>query len=127
MRSSGEMLRRARGYVPDALPLPPGLETSAADVSRRGYEKYLLPGARQRSGAEPHFGDLGEEGIEQQWRSALKADAEHLQRLCRSGWWADAHPGYRSTQWAASLPLPLETVLHHLPRRGMPGGAPLAA
>ena len=25
----------------------------------------------------------------------------------------DAHPGYRSTQWAASLPLPLETVLHH--------------
>ncbi|WP_073579020.1 carbamoyltransferase HypF, partial [Klebsiella pneumoniae] len=25
VRSSGEMLRRARGYVPDALPLPPGL------------------------------------------------------------------------------------------------------
>ena len=24
VRSSGEMLRRARGYVPDALPLPPG-------------------------------------------------------------------------------------------------------
>lgn len=28
VRSSGEMLRRARGYVPDALPLPPWLETS---------------------------------------------------------------------------------------------------
>ncbi|MCS5881585.1 Sua5/YciO/YrdC/YwlC family protein [Klebsiella variicola subsp. variicola] len=26
VRSSGEMLRRARGYVPDALPLPPGLQ-----------------------------------------------------------------------------------------------------
>ncbi|UMX79226.1 hypothetical protein MJ575_22870 [Klebsiella pneumoniae] len=25
----------------------------------------------------------------------------------------DAHPGYRSTQWAVFLPLPLETVLHH--------------
>jgi hydrogenase maturation protein HypF len=25
----------------------------------------------------------------------------------------DAHPGYRSTQWAASLALPVETVLHH--------------
>jgi hydrogenase maturation protein HypF len=27
VRQSGEMLRRARGYVPDALPLPPGFTT----------------------------------------------------------------------------------------------------
>ncbi len=44
VRSSGEMLRRARGYVPDALPLPPGARRHpAAAGSRRGYEKYLLP------------------------------------------------------------------------------------
>jgi hydrogenase maturation protein HypF len=28
-----------------------------------------------------HFGDLGEEGVEQQWRSALQLMQEHL-RVC---------------------------------------------
>ncbi|WP_267284885.1 hypothetical protein [Klebsiella pneumoniae] len=37
----------------------------------------------------------------------------------------DAHPGYRSTV-AASLPLPLETVLHHHAHAAACGGAPLA-
>ncbi|HDK6967154.1 TPA: carbamoyltransferase HypF, partial [Klebsiella pneumoniae] len=59
-----------------------------------------------------HFGDLGEEGIEQQWRSALQL-MQSIYAFVPQRVVVDAHPGYRSTQWAASLPLPLETVLHH--------------
>ncbi|RXY53320.1 carbamoyltransferase HypF, partial [Klebsiella pneumoniae] len=59
-----------------------------------------------------HFGDLGEEGVEQQWRSALQL-MQSIYAFVPQRVVVDAHPGYRSTQWAASLPLPLETVLHH--------------
>lgn len=59
-----------------------------------------------------HFGDLGEEGVEQQWCSALQL-MQSIYAFVPQRVVVDAHPGYRSTQWAASLPLPLETVLHH--------------
>lgn len=113
VRQSGEMLRRARGYVPDALPLPPGfydvppLLALGADMKNtfcllRGDEAVL----------SQHFGDLGEEGVEGQWRQALHLMQEIYaftpQRVV-----ADAHPGYRASQWAASLALPVEHVLHH--------------
>ncbi|PXW37022.1 hydrogenase maturation carbamoyltransferase HypF [Klebsiella oxytoca] len=113
VRQSGEMLRRARGYVPDALPLPPGfhnvppLLALGADMKNtfcllRGDEAVL----------SQHFGDLGEEGVEGQWRQALHLMQEIYaftpQRLV-----VDAHPGYRASQLAALLPLPVERVLHH--------------
>lgn len=113
VRQSGEMLRRARGYVPDALPLPPGfhdvppLLALGADMKNtfcllRGDEAVL----------SQHFGDLGEEGVEGQWRQALHLMQEIYaftpQRVV-----VDAHPGYRASQWAASLALPVERVLHH--------------
>lgn len=113
VRQSGEMLRRARGYVPDALPLPPGFHDAppllalGADMKNtfcllRGDEAVL----------SQHFGDLGEEGVEGQWRQALHLMQEIYaftpQRVV-----ADAHPGYRASQWAASLALPVERVLHH--------------
>ncbi|HCB1499034.1 TPA: carbamoyltransferase HypF [Klebsiella michiganensis] len=113
VRQSGEMLRRARGYVPDALPLPPGfhnvppLLALGADMKNtfcllRGDEAVL----------SQHFGDLCEEGVEGQWRQALHLMQEIYtftpQRLV-----VDAHPGYRASQLAALLPLPVERVLHH--------------
>nr|WP_287858144.1 carbamoyltransferase HypF [Klebsiella sp.] len=113
VRQSGEMLRRARGYVPDALQLPPGfhdvppLLALGADMKNtfcllRGDEAVL----------SQHFGDLSEEGVEGQWRQALHLMQEIYvftpQRVV-----VDAHPGYRASQWAASLALPVERVLHH--------------
>ncbi|HBT4795412.1 TPA: carbamoyltransferase HypF, partial [Klebsiella quasipneumoniae subsp. similipneumoniae] len=59
-----------------------------------------------------HFGDLGEEGVEQQWRSTLQL-MQNIFAFAPQRVVVDAHPGYRSTQWGAALPLPVETVLHH--------------
>jgi hydrogenase maturation protein HypF len=44
VRESGEMLRRSRGYVPDAVQLPPGFR-HIPPMCWGGYEKHLLPGA----------------------------------------------------------------------------------
>ncbi|QPB94881.1 Carbamoyltransferase HypF [Klebsiella pneumoniae] len=113
VRSSGEMLRRARGYVPDALPLPPGLGDIPPLLALGADMKNTFCLARGSEAVlSQHFGDLGEEGIEQQWRSALQL-MQSIYAFVPQRVVVDAHPGYRSTQWAASLPLPLETVLHH--------------
>lgn len=113
VRQSGEMLRRARGYVPDALALPPGfhdvppLLALGADMKNtfcllRGDEAVL----------SQHFGDLGEEGVEGQWRQALHLMQE-IYAFMPQQVVVDAHPGYRASQWAASLALPVARVLHH--------------
>ncbi len=59
-----------------------------------------------------HFGDLGDEGVEQQWHQARRL-MQAVYGFTPSLVVSDAHPGYRSTQWAASLALPVERVLHH--------------
>ncbi|MDN7215000.1 Sua5/YciO/YrdC/YwlC family protein, partial [Klebsiella pneumoniae] len=113
VRSSGEMLRRARGYVPDELPLPPGLGDIPPLLALGADMKNTFCLARGSEAVlSQHFGDLGEEGVEQQWRSALQL-MQSIYAFVPQRVVVDAHPGYRSTQWAASLPLPLETVLHH--------------
>lgn len=113
VRSSGEMLRRARGYVPDALPLPPGLEKVPPLLALGADMKNTFCLARGGEAVlSQHFGDLGEEGVEQQWRSALQL-MQNVYTFMPQRVVVDAHPGYRSTQWAATLPLPVETVLHH--------------
>lgn len=45
VRDSGEMLRRSRGYVPDAVALPPISRRATDALPGRRSEKYLLPGA----------------------------------------------------------------------------------
>lgn len=113
VRSSGEMLRRARGYVPDALSLPPGLEKVPPLLALGADMKNTFCLARGGEAVlSQHFGDLGEEGVEQQWRSALQL-MQNIYAFMPQRVVVDAHPGYRSTQWAATLPLPVETVLHH--------------
>ncbi|EPS5938079.1 carbamoyltransferase HypF [Klebsiella quasipneumoniae] len=113
VRSSGEMLRRARGYVPDALPLPPGLEKVPPLLALGADMKNTFCLARGGEAVlSQHFGDLGEEGVEQQWRSALQL-MQNIYAFMPQRVVVDAHPGYRSTQWAATQPLPVETVLHH--------------
>ena len=113
VRSSGEMLRRARGYVPDALPLPPGLQDIPPLLALGADMKNTFCLARGSEAVlSQHFGDLGEEGVEQQWRRALQL-MQSIYAFVPQRVVVDAHPGYRSTQWAASLSLPVEAVLHH--------------
>lgn len=113
MRPDGEMFRRSRGFVPDALPLPPGfsdlppLLCVGADMKNT----FCLVRGGQAVMSQ-HFGDLGDEGVEAQWRQALDLmqsiyNVSPRQIIC------DAHPGYRSSQWAAESGLPVVRVLHH--------------
>lgn len=108
-----EMLRRARGFVPDALPLPPGFPAQQALLAVGGDRKNtfcLVQGNQALLSA--HFGDLEQEDIQQQWQQAIKhfIGLYHCQpqRLA-----SDAHPGYVSHQWAARQSLPVTPVLHH--------------
>ena len=113
MRADGETLRRARGFVPDAIALPPGFREAppilclGADLKNtfclvRGGEAVL----------SQYLGDLREEGVEAQWRQALDTLSDiydfHPQRVV-----TDAHPGYRTTQLAQTLGLSVQRVLHH--------------
>lgn len=113
MRADGEVLRRARGFVPDAIALPPGFCEAppmlclGADLKNtfclaRGGEAVL----------SQHLGDLSEEGVEAQWRQALDTLSDMYdfrpQRVV-----TDAHPGYRTTQLAQTMGLPVQRVLHH--------------
>ncbi|EBB7791868.1 carbamoyltransferase HypF [Escherichia coli] len=113
VRDSGEMLRRSRGYVPDAMPLPPGfhdvppLLCLGADMKNtfclvRGEEAVL----------SQHFGNLNDEAVEEQWHRALSLMQE-VYAFTPQWIVADAHPDYRSTRWASSMALPVEHVLHH--------------
>lgn len=113
VRESGEMLRRSRGYVPDALTLPPGFRDLppmlclGADLKNtfclvRGGQAVL----------SQHLGDLSDDGIQSQWREALRL-IQNIYDFTPQRLVCDAHPGYVSSQWAGEMALPTETVLHH--------------
>ncbi|MEH2921326.1 carbamoyltransferase HypF [Samsonia erythrinae] len=113
VRASGEMLRRARGFVPDALPLPPGFHQVPAMLCLGADLKNTFCLVRGDSAVlSQHLGDLSDEGVEEQWRHALDLmrqmyDFQPQQVV------VDAHPEYHSTQLGRRMALPQHTVLHH--------------
>ncbi|MBO2029154.1 hypothetical protein J4734_07605 [Klebsiella pneumoniae] len=64
-------------------------------------------------------------GVEQQWRSALQL-MQSIYAFVPQRVVVDAHPGYRSTQWAASLPCRWRQCCITMPTPRHAGGAPLA-
>lgn len=73
VRQSGEMLRRSRGYVPDAIPLPPGFRDVPPLLCLGADMKNTFCLARgDQAVLSQHFGDLGDEGVEQQWHQARR-------------------------------------------------------
>jgi hydrogenase maturation protein HypF len=109
----GAMLRRARGFVPDAVALPAGFENIPAMLCTGAEMKNTFCLVRgSQAVLSQHFGNLGDEGVEAQWRGALslmqKIYAFQPDRVV-----CDAHPGYHTQRWAQAQGLPVETVLHH--------------
>ncbi len=113
MRASGEMLRRSRGFVPDALPLPPGFESAPSLLCLGADLKNTFCLVRDGQAVlSQHLGDLGDDDALGQWQQALTA-IQDLWQFTPQGIVTDAHPGYRSTQLGDAMPYPHHRVLHH--------------
>ncbi|POT56402.1 carbamoyltransferase HypF [Citrobacter amalonaticus] len=113
VRASGEMLRRSRGYVPDALALPPGFQNVPPVLCLGADLKNtfcLVRGEQAVMGQ--HLGDLSDDGIQAQWRDALRL-TQNIYDFTPQRIVCDAHPGYVSSQWAGEMDLPTDRVLHH--------------
>ncbi len=73
VRESGEMLRRSRGYVPDALVLPPGFKNVPPVLCLGADLKNTFCLVRgEQAVLSQHLGDLSDDGIQMQWREALR-------------------------------------------------------
>ncbi|MCP9929940.1 carbamoyltransferase HypF [Cyanobium sp. AMD-g] len=108
------LLRRARGYAPEPLPLAAAPAGAPEGVVALGGDLKSAPALALdgRLWLAPHLGDLAEgrllsrlaEGlaaIERRWGGQLTGIA------------CDDHPGYLSHQLAADQPWPRHTVQHH--------------
>ncbi|HCM1959474.1 TPA: carbamoyltransferase HypF [Salmonella enterica subsp. houtenae serovar 43:z4,z23:-] len=113
VRDSGEMLRRSRGYVPDAFALPPGFRDAPPILCLGADLKNTFCLVRgEQAVVSQHLGDLSDDGIQAQWREALRL-IQSIYDFTPECIVCDAHPGYVSSQWASEMCLPTETVLHH--------------
>ncbi|WP_276643733.1 carbamoyltransferase HypF [Siccibacter turicensis] len=113
VRASGEMLRRARGYVPDALPLPPGFHDVPPLLCLGADMKNTFCMVRgDQAVLSQHLGDLGDAAVEAQWQQAL-ATLGAIWDFTPQQVVTDAHPGYRSVQLGAQMGLASLTVQHH--------------
>lgn len=113
MDAQGAMLRRARGFVPDAIALPEGFEDIPPMLCLGAEMKNTFCLVRGgQAVVSQHFGDLSDDGVEHQWRSSLEI-IQKMYDFQPERVVYDAHPGYRSAQWADALTLAKETVLHH--------------
>ncbi|EJU5349377.1 carbamoyltransferase HypF [Salmonella enterica] len=113
VRDSGEMLRRSRGYVPDSFALPPGFRDAPPILCLGADLKNTFCLVRgEQAVVSQHLGDLSDDGIQAQWREALRL-IQSIYDFTPERIVCDAHPGYVSSQWASEMCLPTETVLHH--------------
>lgn len=113
LQQGGAMLRRARGFVPDALDLPPGFDDVPPILCLGADMKNTFCLARGRQAVlSQHLGDLQQPGVEAQWRQALTL-MQNIYDFQPARLAVDAHPGYRATAWASDMALPQARVLHH--------------
>ncbi len=115
--SGPQMLRRARGFAPEAFPLPPGF-TEAPPLLACGADLKntfcLLQGGQ--AVLSPHLGDLHEFRTHQAYQNLIQRFLEMYdtrpERVV-----TDQHPDYASTRfgenWAREHTVPLLQVQHH--------------
>jgi hydrogenase maturation protein HypF len=117
MDGSPRLLRRARGYAPAPLRLPPGLEDSPPVLALGGELKNTLCLLQDgRAVLSQHLGDLEEASTAAEYERTLGLYGDLFQHepACLA---VDLHPDYRSSQLgrelAARRGLPLIEVQHH--------------
>ncbi len=102
-------LRRARGYVPRALPLPPG----PALLGCGPQEKNTFCLAQNGYGfLSTEIGDMDSQETLALYRETI-TDMEALLSIEPEYAVCDMHPGYESTLYGQSLGLPVIAVQHH--------------
>ncbi|QCJ71265.1 carbamoyltransferase HypF [Providencia heimbachae] len=112
-----EMLRRARGYVPDAIDLPAGFEKSPSILALGADLKNTFCLLRDKSAVlSQHLGDLDDIDIFQQYQNAI-ALFESIYRFKPETLVGDMHPNYVShrygKQLSEQLQIPFIQVQHH--------------
>ncbi|MBM3852661.1 MAG: carbamoyltransferase HypF [Verrucomicrobia bacterium] len=117
MRPSGEgmiLLRRARGFAPAPLALPPGVAATEPLLCVGGHMKSTVAVAAGTGLVlSPHLGDLENPISVAAFRRAVELlGSLHAARFAAVV--CDAHPDYASTRYAESLGLPILRVQHHL-------------
>jgi hydrogenase maturation protein HypF len=129
------LVRRARGYAPSALPLPPGFEGSARVLGFGGELKNTFCLVRDGTAIlSPHHGDLQDALTRADYVKAL-ADFRGFFDFEPQALACDLHPDYSSTQLAraeaGATGLPLIVTQHHhahiaacLADNGVPRTAP---
>ncbi len=96
------ILRRARGMVPDTLPLPPGFEKTRQVVAFGAHLKSAICLVKNGQALlSHHLGDLDDPLT---WDEFVKADADYAALFDHHPevFACDLHPGYRSSQHAAA-------------------------
>ena len=104
------LIRRARGYVPEPLPIPDGGGAILA-VGAQQKNTFCLTkdGSAFLSG---HIGDLDDRETEKSFTEEIASFARIFDAKPRFAA-CDLHPDYLSTRYAKALGLPLVQVQHH--------------
>lgn len=116
-QGDAEMLRRARGYVPDSIDLPEGFENSPAILGLGADLKNTFCLLRDKSAVlSQHLGDLDDLDIFEQYQNAIDL-FESIYRFTPTVLVGDMHPNYVSHRFAqqlsAKLAIPFMQVQHH--------------
>jgi hydrogenase maturation protein HypF len=117
MAGTPRMLRRARGYAPTPLPLPPGFEDAPAVLAMGGELKSTFCLLKDGQAiVSQHMGDLEEAATHADYRRNLELYCS-LFRFEPQIVAVDAHPDYISTKWGLALAqdsgVPAISVQHH--------------
>jgi hydrogenase maturation protein HypF len=113
MAGAPRVLRRARGYAPAAIPLPPGFATAPDLLAAGGELKATF--CLVKDGAailSQHIGDLEEARTFDDYRRGIAHYAalfDHAPKAIA----ADLHPEYLSSKYARETGLRLIEVQHH--------------
>lgn len=105
-----QILRRARGYVPNPLPVPWDLPTIIGCGA--GLKNTVAIGRAHEVVCSQHIGDL----TDLETFRFYEESVEHLQRLLQAQPLiaaCDLHPDYLSTRYAIESGLPLYRIQHH--------------
>lgn len=113
LEGDGRMVRRARGFVPDAIELPPGFPEAPPTLCVGADQKNTLCLLRGRQAVlSQHLGNLNDDAALAQWRQTRDSLCR-LYQFRASQVVADAHPDYLSVRLAQESGLPLLRVGHH--------------